>query len=60
MDNTFGNLVPFAKVNEFSAFMRYHNDPADPYHFKLCEFVLLGSELLAQRDIVRMTSTATK
>ena len=55
MDDTFGNLVQFAEVNEFSALMRKHNDPEDPYHFKLYEFVLLGSEFLAQRDIVRMT-----
>ena len=55
MDDTFGNLVQFAGVNEFSALMGMHNYPADPYRFKLNDFVLLGSELIAQRDIVRMT-----
>ena len=55
MDDTFGNMVQFTEVNEFSALMRKHNDPEDPDHFKLYDFAFLGSELIAERDIVRIT-----
>ena len=32
-----------------------HNDLADPYHFKHYDFVVLCSELIAQRDIMLIT-----
>ena len=35
--------------------MRKHNDPQDQYHFDLFNFVVLGGELRAERDIVRIT-----
>ena len=54
-DDTFGNLLQFAEGHDFSALLAKHNDPEDPYHFDLFDFVVLGSELLAQRDIVRIT-----
>ena len=34
--------------------MRKHNDPEDPYHLDLFNFVVLGGELKAERDIVRI------
>ena len=55
MDDTFGNLLQFKEDHDFSELMRKHNDPEDPYHFDLFEFVVLGGELRAQRDIVRIT-----
>ena len=45
MDDSNGQLSPFAEINEFS--VRKHNDAADPSHFKLCDFVVLGSEIIA-------------
>jgi hypothetical protein len=35
--------------------MTKHNNPADPFHFKLYDFLVLGSEIVAARDIVRIT-----
>ena len=35
--------------------MRKRNDPEDPFHFKLFDFSVLGSELIAERVIVRFT-----
>ena len=35
--------------------MRKHNDPQDSYHFRLFEFVVLGSQVSPERDIVRIT-----
>ena len=54
-DDTFGNLLQFTEDHDFSDLMHKHNDPEDPYHFDLFEFVVLGGELRAQRDIVRIT-----
>ena len=54
-DDTFGNLLQFTEDHDFSDLMRKHNDLEDPYHFDLFEFVVLGGELRAQRDIVRIT-----
>ena len=55
VDDSFGNLQQFAEDHEFSALLTKHNDPADPYHFDLFEFVVLGHEFSAARDIVRIT-----
>ena len=54
-DDTFGNLLQFTEDHDFSDLMRKHNDPEDSYQFDLFEFVVLGGELRAQRDIVRIT-----
>ena len=54
-DDSFGNLIKFTEDNDFSTLLTKHNDPEDPYHFGLFQFVVLGSELRAQRDIVRIT-----
>ena len=35
--------------------MRKHKDPEDPYHLDLFNFVVLGGELKAERDIVGIT-----
>ena len=51
-DDTFGTLLQFAEDHDFSALLAKHNDP---YHFDLFDFVVLGSELLAQREIVHIT-----
>ena len=54
-DDSFGTLLQFAQDNNFSALLSKHNDPEDPFHFNLFEFVVLGGEFAAQRDIVRIT-----
>ena len=35
--------------------MRKHNDPEDAYHFRLFEFHVLGSQVNAERELVRIT-----
>ena len=55
MDGSFGNLVQFTEVNDCSALIHTHNDPEDPYYFKLFEFVVLGSEFLPERDLALIT-----
>ena len=49
-DDTFGNLLQFLEDHDFSDLMRKHNDPEDPYHFDLFEFVVLGGELRAPQS----------
>ena len=55
VDDSFCNLLQFAEGHDFSALLTKHNDPGDPYHFELFEFVVLGSEFIAQRDIAHIT-----
>ena len=47
-DDSYGNLIKFAQDHDFSTLLTKHNDPEDPYHFNLFEFVVLGSEFIAQ------------
>ena len=35
--------------------MRKHNDPEDAHHFRLFEFLVLGSQVTAERDLVLIT-----
>ena len=35
--------------------MRKHNDPEDAYHFRLFDFVVLGSQVTAEHDLVHIT-----
>ena len=35
--------------------MRKHSDPEDAYHFRLFDFVVLGSQITAENDIVCIT-----
>ena len=55
VDDSFGNLLQFAESHDFSALLTKHNDAEDPYHFDLFDFVVLGSEFIPQRDILRIT-----
>jgi hypothetical protein len=54
-DDSFGTLLQFAQDNNFSELLSKHNDPEDPYHFDLFQFLVLGHEFSPQRDIVRIT-----
>ena len=35
--------------------MRKHNDAEDPYHLRLYDFVVLGRQVAAEHDVVRIT-----
>ena len=52
--DTFGSLVVFCEKNLFSTLMLKHNDAADPYHLRLFDFVVLGSQVAAEHDLVRI------
>ena len=34
--------------------MSKHNDAEDPYHLRLFDFVVLGSQVIAEHDLVRI------
>ena len=56
LDDTFGALTDFSESNLFSALIiRKHNDPEDANHFRLFEFLVLGSQVTAERDLVLIT-----
>jgi hypothetical protein len=55
LDDTFGSLSVFAEKNLFSMLLRKHNDPEDAYHLRLFDFVVLGSQVTAEHDLVRIT-----
>ena len=55
LNDSFGSLTVFADINLFSTLMRKHNDPEDAYHFRLFDFVVLGSQVTAEHDLVRIT-----
>ena len=55
LNDSFGSLTVFAEINLFSTLMRKHNDPDDAYHFRLFDFVVLGSQVTAEHDLVRIT-----
>ena len=55
LKDSFGPLHVLCAANLFSDLMRKHNDPEDAYHFRLFEFVVLGSQVSPERDIVRIT-----
>ena len=53
--DTFRSLVGLYENNLFSTLMLKHNDAADPYHLCLFDFVVLGSQVAAEHDLVRIT-----
>ena len=55
LNDSFGSLTVFSGDNLFSTLLRKHNDPEDEYHLRLFEFVVLGSQITAEHDLVRIT-----
>jgi hypothetical protein len=55
LDDSFGALTAFCEDNLFSTLLRKHNDAEDPYHLRLYDFVVLGSQVAAEHDVVRIT-----
>ena len=49
LKDSFGSLHVLCTSNLFSDLMRRHNDPEDAYHFRLFEFVVLGSQVSPER-----------
>ena len=55
LDDSFGSLTVFSAQNLFSDLMRKYNDPDDACHFRLFDFVVLGSQITPEQDLVRIT-----
>ena len=55
LKDSFGSLTDFSQQILFLALMCKHNDPEDAYHFRLFDFVVLGSQVTAEHDLVRIT-----
>ena len=45
LKDSFGSLHVLCATNLISDLMRKHNDPEDAYHFRLFDFVVLGSQV---------------
>jgi hypothetical protein len=41
-------------ISSWSELVRKHNDPSIDYHVPLYEYIVIGFELIAARDVVRM------
>jgi hypothetical protein len=52
--DSFGSLTEFCIRSSWSGPVRKHNDPAIDYHLPLYEYVVIGCELIAERDVVRI------
>ena len=55
LNDSFGSLTVFSEINLFSTLMRKHNDPEDAYRFRRLDLVVLGSQVTAEHDLVRIT-----
>jgi hypothetical protein len=54
VDDKLGSLTTFAEGNSWSELVRKHNDADDPYHLKLFEVCIIGSDLHVAHGIVRL------
>ena len=52
--DSFGSLTEFCIRSSWSELVRKHNDAAIDYHVSLYEYVKIGYELIAARDVVRI------
>jgi hypothetical protein len=56
MDDCFGALTEFCSRRAWLELVRKHNDETNDYHLPLYEDVVIGFELIACRDILRINS----
>ncbi len=53
--DNFGSLMEFCNRSLWSEAVRKHNnDPAIDFHVSLYDYVVIGYELIAERDVVRI------
>jgi hypothetical protein len=52
--DSFGEYSKFAATNRWGELLAKHNDPDDPYHLSLYDYVLIGSEVQAAHGILRI------
>ncbi len=46
--------MDFCILSAWSQLVGKHNDPANDYHLPLYDYIVIGHELIAERDIVRI------
>ena len=51
---SFGDLSSFTRRNVFSELLGRHNDPEDAYHLPLYDLVVIGGEVQAHHDVLRV------
>jgi hypothetical protein len=56
--DSFGSLTEFCIRSSWSELVHKHNDPAIDYHVSLYEYVVIGYELMAARDVVRINMSS--
>ncbi len=54
IEDVFGNLTDICIRSLWSELVRKHNDPASRYHLSLYEYVVIGHELIMERDFMRI------
>jgi hypothetical protein len=52
--DNFGSLTEFCNRSVWSEAVRKHNDPAIDFHVSLYDYVVIGYELIAELDVVRI------
>ncbi len=50
----FGSLTEFSNRSMWSEAVRKHKDPAMDFHVSLYDYVVIGYELIAERDVARI------
>ena len=50
----FGSLTEFCNRSLWSEAVRKHNNPAIDFHVSLYDYVVIGYELIAERDVVQI------
>ncbi len=56
--DSFGSLTKFCIRNSWPELVRKHNDLAIDYHVSLYEYVKIGYESIAARDVVRINTSS--
>jgi hypothetical protein len=57
-DSLAGSLTEFCICSSWSELVRKHNDPAIDYDVSLYEYVVIGYELIAEQDVVRINMSS--
>ncbi len=58
--DSFGSLTAFCIRSSWSELVRKHNDPAIDYHVSPYEYIVIGYELIAARDVVRINMSSVR
>ncbi len=54
IDDSFGTLTALCESNDWRELVHKHSDQEDSYQFCLFDFVVMGSEVIAEHDLARI------